>query len=70
MEFWIGFWPLVLSAGLFLFAALAVIVAIGAFFEARHVFRALARRRPRSSGGDPADAPSDSQPPSDDAEIA
>ena len=41
---WEGIWTLVLSAGLFLFAALAVIVSIGAFFNIQAMFRALDRR--------------------------
>ena len=41
---WEGIWTLVLSAGLFLFAALAVIVSIGAVFNIQAMFRALDRQ--------------------------
>ena len=44
MEFWTGVWTLFLYAGLFLFAALVVIVSFGAFFNVRDMFRRLARQ--------------------------
>lgn len=41
---WEGFWTLVLSGGQFLFAALAVLVGIGAFLNIGAMFRDLDRR--------------------------
>ena len=41
MNFWINFWKYLLFGGLGLFAMLAVLVAIGGFFDARSLFKSL-----------------------------
>jgi len=64
-EFWTGTWTLLLSAGLFLFSALAVIVASSGLVELRKLRRQLhgraarAPERPAPTGHATADAPSD-----------
>jgi hypothetical protein len=44
VSFWLIFWMFVLAAGLAVFAVLAVVVAIGAFFDVRAMFRSIERQ--------------------------
>jgi hypothetical protein len=39
MDFWANFWGVVLAFSLCIFAILAVVVAIGGFFDAKALFR-------------------------------
>lgn len=48
-EFWTGLWTLVLSAGLFLFSALAVIVSISGMIQLRKLVRPLSGKHPRAA---------------------
>lgn len=41
IEFWIGFWKVVLFVGVGLFAALAVVVTIGGAIDVGRLFRTL-----------------------------
>ena len=41
MTFWSNFWAVVLVVGLILFAALAVVVSVGALFDIRSLFRSI-----------------------------
>ena len=41
MEFWISFWTAVLVISLAIFAILSIVVAIGAFFDIRFLFKSL-----------------------------
>jgi len=41
MNFWITFWTIFLFASLTIFAALAILVAIGGYFNIRSLFKAL-----------------------------
>ena len=41
MNFWINFWKYLLFGGLGLFAILAVLVAIGGFFDVLSLFKSL-----------------------------
>ena len=43
MEGWMTFWAVLLGASLAAFAVLAVVVAIGGFFDLLAMFRALRR---------------------------
>jgi hypothetical protein len=42
---WMLFWKIVLIAGIGLFAALAVMVSIGGFFDIRRLFQMLREQR-------------------------
>lgn len=44
MKFWIDFWTIFFYASLAVFAALAVIVSIGGFFNIRSLFKSLSER--------------------------
>lgn len=44
MDFWINFWTVFFFASLAVFAALAVVVTIGGFFNIRALFKSLTRR--------------------------
>ncbi|MBL7152378.1 MAG: hypothetical protein ISS79_01575 [Phycisphaerae bacterium] len=48
MNFWISFWTAFFVASLVLFAALAVVVTIGGFFNIRSLFKRLAERADQS----------------------
>lgn len=41
MTFWLWFWTVVLVAGIGVFAVLAVVVAIGGFFDIRSLFKSI-----------------------------
>jgi len=41
MQMWLNFWTGLLIAGVGVFAILAVVVAIGGFFDIRALFRAI-----------------------------
>jgi len=52
MDFWIKFWTFFFFASLVVFAALAVVVSIGGFFNIRSLFKSLtdeAERRDKVS---------------------
>jgi hypothetical protein len=51
MRFWIDFWAVFFFASLVLFTGIAVIVAIGGFFNIRTLFKGL-RNRSNPQGGD------------------
>jgi hypothetical protein len=42
MDFWTFFWPAFFLVSLVLFAALAIVVTIGGFFNIRSLFKSLA----------------------------
>ncbi|MHC4169809.1 MAG: hypothetical protein ACYSWQ_22915 [Planctomycetota bacterium] len=44
MKFWIDFWTIFFYASLAVFAALAVVVSIGGFFNIRSLFKSLSER--------------------------
>ena len=44
MEFWITFWAVLLVAALTIFAALAVVVTIGGFFDVKALLRSIDRK--------------------------
>ena len=44
MDFWISLWKIFFFASLAIFAALAVVVSIGGFFNIRSLFKSLAER--------------------------
>jgi hypothetical protein len=41
MQFWISFWTAVLIAAVAIFTGLAVVVAIGGFFDVKAMFRTI-----------------------------
>ena len=43
MDFWINFWAFLLFASTAVFAVLAVVVAVGGFFDIRSLFKSLNR---------------------------
>jgi hypothetical protein len=50
MRFWIDFWAVFFFASLVLFTGIAVVVAIGGFFNIRTLFKGLrSRSNPQSS---------------------
>lgn len=53
MQFWIDFWTFFFFASLVVFAALAVVVSIGGFFNIRTLFKGLRDRRDGSAEGGP-----------------
>ncbi|MEJ2704509.1 MAG: hypothetical protein P8Z79_18905 [Sedimentisphaerales bacterium] len=56
MNFWINLWTVFFFASLALFAALAVIVTIGGFFDIRSLFKGLLESRDESPQ-EPVDTP-------------
>ncbi len=44
MDFWINLWEIFFFASLTVFAALAVVVSIGGFFNIRSLFKSLTER--------------------------
>jgi len=44
MNFWINFWSFFFYASLVLFAGLAIVVAIGGFFNIRSMFKSMAEQ--------------------------
>jgi hypothetical protein len=53
MQFWIDFWTFFFFASLAVFAALAIVVSIGGFFNIRTLFRGLKDRSDRRAEGGP-----------------
>ena len=45
---WLDFWTLLLVLTLLLFTVLAVVVAIGGFFDIRRMFRTLAKNEKKT----------------------
>ncbi len=41
MDFWINFWTFLLFASIAVFVVLAVVVAVGGFFDIRSLFKSL-----------------------------
>ncbi len=50
MEFWISFWAVLLVVALTIFAALAVVVTIGGFFDVKALLRTIERRHSIEEG--------------------
>ena len=44
MNFWINFWTIFFFVSLAIFAALAVVVSIGGFFNIRSLFKSLTKQ--------------------------
>jgi hypothetical protein len=52
MNFWLGFWTFLLFASIAVFAILAVVVAIGGFFDIRSLFKMLKESPDRENPDD------------------
>ena len=48
MEFWIKFWTYFFIVSIVLFSGLAVVVAVGGFFNIRTLFKDMAKRNSQS----------------------
>ncbi len=59
MDFWIKFWTYFFIASIVLFSGLAVVVAIGGFFNIRTMFKDMAKRNLET---EEQDITSDNQP--------
>jgi len=58
MGYWISLWSGILTVGLFLFAALAMVVTLGAFFDIRSMFGRIRFQHASQGGAGKSQAPS------------